>query len=52
MPLEKEQWKKYIEHIPVSANERPLGEELQRFSIDENFKQLKELYKNGLNDAK
>ena len=52
MPLEKEQWKKYIEHIPVVSNERPLGEELQRFSIDENFKQLKELYKNGLNDAK
>ena len=52
MPLEKEQWKKYIEHIPVVSNERPLGEELQRFSIDENFKQLKELYKEGLNDAK
>ena len=52
MPLEKEQWKKYIEHIPVSANERPLGEELQRFSIDENFKQLKELYKEGLNAPK
>ena len=52
MPLEKEQWKKYIEHTPVLENERLLSKELQRFSIDENFKQLKELYKKGLNDAK
>ena len=52
IPLEKEQWKKYIEYTPVSANERPLRGELQRFSIDENFKQLKELYKKGLNNAK
>ena len=52
MPLEKNKWKTYIEHTPVLANERPLGEELQRFNIVENFQQLKELYKKGLNDAK
>ena len=52
MPLEKEQWKKYIEDTPVLENERLLSKELQRFSIDENFKQLKELYKKGLNDVK
>ena len=52
MTLEKNKWKSYIEHTPVWMNERLLGEELQRFSIDENYKQLKELYKNSLNDAK
>ena len=52
MLLEKNKWKTYIEHTPVLANERPLGEELQRFNIVENFQQLKELYKKGLNDAK
>lgn len=52
MPLEKNKWKTYIEHTPVLANDRPLGEELQRFNIVENFQQLKELYKKGLNDAK
>ena len=52
MTLEKNKWKSYIEHTPVWMNERLLGEELQRFSIDENYKQLKELYKNSVNDAK
>ena len=52
MTLEKNKWKSYIEHTPVLVNERLLGEELQRFSIDENYKQLKELYKEGLNAPK
>ena len=52
MPLEKEKWKKYIEDTPVLMHERFLREELERFSIDDNFNQLKELYKKGLNDAK
>ena len=52
MPLEKEQWKKYIAHASVLTHERPLRKELQQFDIEKNFKQLKELYKKGLNDAK